>query len=442
MISTMSPKILIVDDDPDIRALMKALLGPYYEISCARDGREAIEMLQSSLPDLVLLDIQMPRLDGLQVCRAIKGSGRSKRIPVIIVSAQSSQAERQEAFQAGADDYVVKPIQPHDFLSRIELHFRLQQAKLCATRVRSELARHNSDVRVAPQPWLEEVSGTQDAAFLALAHVGEARDEDIGSHILRIRGYAQILAEDLRQEGTFGETMDEQFMKDLYRASPLHDIGKVGISDAILRKPGPLTADEFDVMKRHTVIGSSVFERVMRDSCWGGFLLAAATITRFHHERFDGRGYQAGLVGRECPLPARIVAVADVYDALTSKRPYKDAIPPLQAKEMIEAESQRHFDPLIVAAFRRSFDRMVETRSALEQGEIPCEDLSTIVETATWAACPPPPQNCCWSTTIRPWSGSSLRSSKARTAIAWKCAPWTIRWLRSATWRPSWSTYS
>ena len=199
----------------------------------------------------------------------------------------------------------------------------------------------------------------QDTAVFTLAKISEARDNETGEHLIRMRSYSQILAEQLRDDSPYAEQVDDRFLEDLYRSRPLHDIGKVGITDEILLKPGKYTAEEFEAMKRHTVIGANILDEAVWQHPGGGFFAMAAIIARFHHERFDGSGYLAGLVGEEIPLPARIVAVADVYDALTSSRPYKGAFPSDQANRMIEEESGKHFDPVVVQAFQSRFDEFV-----------------------------------------------------------------------------------
>jgi len=202
-----------------------------------------------------------------------------------------------------------------------------------------------------------EVLATQDIAMLTLAKVTESRDQNTGEHLLRMRSYSQILAVHLSREGPYAREIDRQFLDNLYRSSPLHDIGKVGISDALLLKPGRFTPNEYEKMKRHTAIGADALEEAVRHSSCGSFLAMAAVVARFHHERFDGSGYPDGLKGRDIPLPARIVAVADVFDALTSSRPYKAAYDIEMARRIIEDESGKHFDPVIVDVFKACFRR-------------------------------------------------------------------------------------
>ena len=206
---------------------------------------------------------------------------------------------------------------------------------------------------------------TRDLLVFAMAKLTESRDPETGAHLERMRSYSMILAEELGCGGPYCTRIDKEFLEDLYRASPLHDIGKVGIPDAILLKPGQLTADEFEIMRQHATIGGDAIDKIVASSTTAGFLRMAAEIARGHHERFDGSGYPTGLKGEEIPLGARIVAVADVFDALSSARVYKAAFEPLAAKGMIVAESGKHFDPVIVRAFERRWDDIMEVHKAL-----------------------------------------------------------------------------
>jgi putative two-component system response regulator len=270
-----------------------------------------------------------------------------------------------EVLEAGADDVMSKPVCQGELLARLQcgrkvvrLRDELDQARRSASRSVEALA-----ARAA------EIAATRDVAVFALAKLAESRDPETGEHLERLRSYTQILAEELSVRGPYCRQIDEHFLEDLYRSSPLHDIGKVGIPDAILRKPGRLTAAEFEVMKQHTTIGAEALEQAMQLTGCGGFLAMAVDIARYHHERFDGTGYPSGLKGLAIPLPARIVALADVYDALTSVRVYKEAYPPEQARAMILEQEGRHFDPAVVEAFRSRFADFLEVRAQLEGQE-------------------------------------------------------------------------
>jgi putative two-component system response regulator len=360
-------KVLVVDDDPAMCRLIRGTLAKQYDVADAECGESALSLAAVFAPQLVLLDITMPGLDGFETCRRIKQRSQFAALQVIMVSSHSSLSDRQHAMEAGADDYVTKPIDVYVLRSRVDLHFRLYEA---LRRLESIEGQHSASQETAAKLG-RELTAVQHAAVLALAKVGESRDEETGEHQVRIRAYCRLLAQRLRADSPYADRINEQFLNDLYESSPLHDIGKVGIADAILLKPGRLTASEFEAMKLHTIIGANALDRATGSNGGNSFLAMAATIARFHHERFDGSGYLAGLRGEEIPLPARIVAVADVYDALTSVRPYKDAIDPLVARDMILEQSGRHFDPVIVAAFRHSFEKFLrirEDRTLLAEG--------------------------------------------------------------------------
>lgn len=362
----VSGRILIVDDDPGVRRLLVTILQSDYELAEAGSGEEALEKLPDFAPDLVLLDIRMPGIGGYETCRRIKSGPWGQRVQVVIVSAKSSREEQLQGYQVGADDYVVKPIETHTFGARVQLHLRLRDAMATVESIRAEIESHNGVIRRLSQRHARELVAAHDAAVFALAKVAEFRDEETGEHLARMRCYSQILAEELQRESPYAHLIDQRFLDDLSRSSLLHDIGKVGISDAILLKPGELTWEEFEAMKRHTIIGANMLDRAVLYSQGGSFLAMAAVIARFHHERFDGTGYLAGLAGEEIPLPARIVALGDVYDALTSARPYKPAFSPPLAKTIIQRKSGEHFDPVVVKAFLNRFDDFCSARERID----------------------------------------------------------------------------
>lgn len=366
-------KILIVDDDADVRRLFCHALREEYAVRAATDGRSALKAARLWAPDLVLLDILMPGLDGYETCRRLKSS-LANPPQIIMVSAKSAADELTRAFQAGADDYLIKPVDIAELRSRIALHSRLLESRAATRALQCELDDHHLQLKQRAAEWTAQITAVQDVTVFTLAKVAESRDNETGEHVARLREYAQILAKELSREGPYASQIDDAFLADLYRSSPLHDIGKVGIPDSILLKPGRLTEEEFEIMKRHTSIGGNILQDAVLQLNHSGFLAMAALIAHFHHERWDGLGYPAGLVAEEIPLAARIVAVADVYDALTSKRPYKEAWTPARAREMIDAKAGTQFDPVIVAAFDRCLDafdevrRMHESRTPLTLG--------------------------------------------------------------------------
>ena len=349
------PRILIVDDDPAIRRLLRAVLQRDYTLEEASTGDKALGILPAFAPDLVLLDIGMPGIDGYETCRRLKSVAVNAALQVIMVSAKSSKQEQLQAYEAGADDYVVKPFAPQDLLARVQLHIQLRDANARVTAISTEIDSKNSELKRLAEQRTQDIIAVQDVAVFTLAKLAESRDQETAGHLTRIRVYTQTIAEHLAADSPYAEQIDRRFLDNLYRASPLHDIGKVGIPDDILLKPGRLTQEEFAIMQRHTVIGADILDQAVAQTNGGGFLAMAALVARFHHERYDGTGYPTALVGQEIPLSARIVALADAYDAITSERPYKPAYSPVRARELIRLDSGWHFDPLVVAAFDASF---------------------------------------------------------------------------------------
>ncbi len=362
-------KILIVDDDVTILRLLRRLLGQEYALAEATSAEQALAMLARTAPDMVMLDIMLPGIDGYEACRRIRSSPGGRAIQVLMISARSSRGEQVRAYAAGADDYVVKPFDPYELYSRVRLHFRLHGALESVamggsgSMVDSAAA---ADVRHA-----QFMAHVHDVTAAALTKVAQLRDTETGEHLVRMQSYTQIVADELSRHGPYTEQIDEQFLEDIYRASPLHDIGKVGISDAILLKPGRLTPAEFETMKQHTTIGANILDHLAMGAPEATFLDMAASIARFHHERFDGGGYPAGLAGTEIPLAARIVTVADAYDAITSSRPYKSAESSYAAKDIIQRDSGGHFDPAIVRAFVRRFEALASVQQhTLDQAPV------------------------------------------------------------------------
>jgi len=357
-------RILIVDDDVMILRLLRRLFFEDFSLAEATSGEEALRILPDFKPDLIMLDIMLPGMDGYETCRRIRAHPAGHGAQILVVSGKSSRDEQILAYAAGADDYVVKPFDANELRCRVRLHFRLRGAlTTIATAGRQGIGEANA---AELEEWQRLQTLAHDVTVAALTKVAEFRDTETGEHLVRMRSYTQIIAEELRRHSPYSDQIDEQFLEDLYRASPLHDIGKVGISDAILLKPAKLTPEEFETMKQHTVIGANILDHLAFGFPNVSFLRMAAAVARFHHERFDGNGYPVGLSGTVIPLPARIVALADAYDAITSIRPYKTAQPAAAAREIIRKDSGTHFDPVIVDAFLRRFDAIVSVQRQIE----------------------------------------------------------------------------
>ncbi len=285
---------------------------------------------------------------------------------VALVSGRASAKERIEGYEAGADDYIVKPFDHDELAAKVKILFRLCQATTGLARASSEIQIHANELERLVQQRTAELVSTRDVTVFALAKLAESRDPETGEHLERMRSFSRILAEELADTELFPDEINDEFVHNLYMASPLHDIGKVGIPDVILLKPGCLSASEFEIMQRHSLIGAEALDEAAAHTDSGGFLHLAATVARSHHERYDGTGYPDGLSGIDIPIGARIVALADVYDALTSVRVYKEAYEPQIAKAMIEAEDGKHFDPNVVAAFRTRYEDFLQIRQESE----------------------------------------------------------------------------
>lgn len=317
--------LLLVDDEPTNLQVLRHTLNDDYRLLFAKDGKAALERVRADRPDLILMDVMMPGLSGYEVCKALKQDPGTAAIPVIFVTALADVANEHTGLELGAVDYISKPFNPNIVRARVRTHLSLVQA--------------------------EEVLESRLQIVRCLGRAAEYKDNETGMHVIRMSHYARIVAVAL------GYTEHEA--DELLHAAPMHDIGKIGIPDAILSKPGRLTEEEWVVMRQHTVIGA----RILGDHP-SGLLRLAASIALNHHEKWDGNGYPSGLAGEDIPLSARIVAIADVFDALTSVRPYKRAWSVEEALALIRSENGTHFDPKVVAAF---FDNLPEILRIYEQ---------------------------------------------------------------------------
>ncbi|WP_374433960.1 two-component system response regulator [Inhella sp.] len=339
------PTVLVVDDTPDNLSLMSALLRDEYRVKVANHGEKALRIVQEDPPDLILLDVMMPDLDGYEVCRRLKTMPQARELPVIFLTAKSEVADETLGFSLGAVDYITKPISPPIVLARVRTHLLLKQSQDFlrdkAAYLEAEVARRGA-----------ELAAIQDVTILAMASLAETRDNDTGNHIRRTQHYVRALALQLRSDPRYAPQLSDAAIELLYKSAPLHDIGKVGIPDHILLKPAPFTPEEFEVMKRHPRLGREAIEAAERQLGRSvPFLSVAKEIAYSHQEKWDGSGYPEGLKGEAIPLSARLMALADVYDALISARVYKPAFSHAEAKAIIRGGSGSHFDPAVVAAF-------------------------------------------------------------------------------------------
>ena len=337
--------VLIVDDAPEnLRLLTTVLKRGGLVPRPVTSGRLAIEAAVLDPPDLVLLDVRMPEMSGVDVCRWFKQDERLRSIPIIFISGLAGTDDKVEAFRVGAVDYVSKPFQEEEVLARIKTHLRLRLLQV-------SLASHNLQLEQRISEQVKAVTASQLATIFALAKLAEARDDDTGQHIERVQTFSKVLAEQMREMRLHVAQLTAAFIDNLYQTASLHDIGKVGTPDAILLKPGKLTADEFAEMKKHCALGANTLATVLKRHPDNQFLRTGVEVARSHHEKWDGGGYPDGLKGAAIPLAARIVALADFYDALTSKRCYRPAFSHEDTCRMIQEGRGTHFDPDVVAAF-------------------------------------------------------------------------------------------
>jgi putative two-component system response regulator len=348
-------RILLVDDDLDGIELVQNVLGKSYDLASVQDAQRCVRFVHEFSPDLVLLDATAGGVDGYEICRKIKTGPMGDFVQVMLLAKDGSSAARRRAYDVEADDYLVKPFDPEELGAKVRVQFRLRAALARVWEANAQVLRQNEQLEQLVAERTAQIVATQDVTVFALAQLAESRDLETGLHLERIRSYCVVLAKELQQSSPYANQIDDRFLDDLYRSSPLHDIGKVGVPDSILRKPGSFTPEEYLTMKQHVLVGAETLEKAAERGGCGRFLTMAAQIARYHHERYDGTGYCEGLKGQEIPLPARIVSLADMYDALTTSRVYKPAYDPLMARDMIKAECGRHFDPAVVGAFLRRF---------------------------------------------------------------------------------------
>ncbi|CDG85829.1 response regulator [Janthinobacterium agaricidamnosum NBRC 102515 = DSM 9628] len=345
-INQTKPTILVVDDTPDNIDLLRAVLEDDYRTKIAVNGERALKIASGDdQPDLILLDIMMPGMSGYDVCRALKAHPATRDIPVIFVTAMSEVADEQLGLALGAVDYITKPISAPIVLARIK-------TQLAMKRVQDFLRDQNHFLESEVERRVREVAALQDVTIHAMASLAETRDSETGNHIRRTSYYVRALAQKVRHHPRFSDFLTDKNIELLFKTAPLHDIGKVGIPDHILLKPGRFEPHEMEIMKTHTTKGRDAILAAEHElGVEVGFLKYAKEIAYSHHEKWDGSGYPQGLAGEAIPISARLMALADVYDALISRRIYKDGLPHDEAAAIIAAGRGTHFDADLVDAF-------------------------------------------------------------------------------------------
>ena len=316
--------LLLVDDEPVNLRVLKQTLGDEYRLVFAKNGMDALKLVSQDKPDLILLDVMMPEMTGLEVCITLKKDHATKAIPIIFVTALNDAVYEAKGLNAGAVDYISKPISPAVVRARVKTHLSLVQA--------------------------DELKRTRLQVIQRLGRASEYKDNETGMHVMRMSHYSHILAL------AYGFT--ELEAENLLHAAPMHDIGKIGIPDSIMLKPGKLTEEEFAIMRKHPEIGAEILGEADSD-----LIKLAISVSMTHHEKWDGSGYPRGLVGDAIPIEGRIVALADVFDALTSVRPYKGAWSITDTMDYIKAQSGKHFDPSLVSLFEQNLDAMLAIKN-------------------------------------------------------------------------------
>ena len=369
------PTVLVVDDSPDNLSLISGLLKDLYKLKVANNGEKAIKIAQAeNKPDLILLDVMMPGISGYEVCETLKADPSTKDIPIIFLTAMTGADDEKKGLEIGGADYITKPISPPIVLARVKTQL---QNKAASDFLRDQ--NHYLENEVSERT--KEVMAIQDVTILSMASLAETRDNDTGNHIRRTQYYVKALAEALKDHPRFCDYLTENTIKMLFKSAPLHDIGKVGIPDRILLKPGKLDEDEFEIMKTHTTLGRDALANAEKSLGTDvEFLMMAKEIAYAHQEKWDGSGYPEGIGGDDIPISARLMAVADVYDALICRRIYKEGMPHEKACQIIHEGSGTHFDPDITEAFMKINEQFKEIAQRYADSDKDLEDKAKLTQ--------------------------------------------------------------
>ena len=354
MIDLANSTVMIIDDTPlNIRVLHEILENNDYKIMAFADGEMAINAINQFPPDLILLDIMMPNMSGYDVCERLKNQNSTAEIPIIFISALDSSDDKVKALELGGVDYISKPFDPEEVLARVRTHLKLYK-------LQEYLKKYNQQLEHEVQNKVNEKIQLIEGSTLALAKLTESRDFETGQHIVRVQRFCKILSKLLKEKTKYKEVINDEFINNIYYASALHDIGKVGIPDSILLKAGKLLKEEFDIVKEHVIKGAETLEEIIKLYPENKIMKFGILIARYHHEKWNGEGYMEGLKGEMIPLEARIMAIVDVYDALRSIRPYKHARTHEESCEIIRESAGTHFDPTIAEVFLQNHEKFEE----------------------------------------------------------------------------------
>lgn len=365
-----SMNILVVDDNPlNIDAITRRLERDGFHTYKAEGGAQAFGVLEQVAIDLILLDVMMPEIDGYEVLAELKRSEQWRHIPVVIVSALEEQDSVVRCIEAGADDYLTKPV--NSVLLRARVNNSLNKKRLYDRdkQYRDELESYNLKLEQKVALQVKEIGSANMAMIFATSKLAESKDPETGAHLERLRIFCKVICDYLAAQDSYRDLITPEYIECIYAASALHDIGKVGIPDSVLLKPGKLTDKEWEVMRSHTILGANTLRAVLEKHPGNAFIQIGIEIAESHHEKWDGSGYPHGLKREEIPLSARILALADVYDALTSVRCYKAAFSHEQSRAIIVEGAEKHFDPRIVEAFLNCEDQFIQVKKAYKDEE-------------------------------------------------------------------------
>ncbi len=346
--------ILVVDDDKTNLTLAQKILLSQYRIAATNSGKAALKYLEHNHPDLILLDINMPDMDGFEVMEQIRSDARTADIPIIFLTADDKADTEIRCFQMGAVDFVRKPFIPDVLMSRVSKTIELE-------RYRNDLEKMVEEQSDKITESARRISAIQDSVIVGMANLIESRDGSTGKHVKNTQIYVKMIADELHKRGLFPGELTEEFIENIRKAAPLHDVGKIKVPDAVLQKPGKLTEEEFETMKTHTVHSRKIIDTIIGDVEDGEYVKVVGDIAMYHHERWDGTGYPTGLTGEDIPLAARIMAVADVFDALYEERVYKPPVRPIERILQIMMEGRgTQFDPVIIDVFMEMVPKIKE----------------------------------------------------------------------------------
>ena len=349
--------VVLLDDNPANLRIGKNVLAEKYSVATAPSAQKLFCLLENNSPDMILLDVDMPEINGYETIKILKSKPETRDIPVIFVTARTESDDELAGLSLGAIDYITKPFQPPLLLKRIEVHMLVEAQRKKLEKQSSELQYFNDNLQKMVEEKTENVSNLQNALLQTIAELVEYRDNITGGHIERTQRGIKLLLEEMERSNVYREEAKDWNIDLLLQSCQLHDVGKISIADSILKKPGKLTAEEFEAMKNHAAFGEKIIEKIETLAKESDFLKYAKIFAASHHEKWDGTGYPRGLKGKDIPLLGRIMALADVYDALVSARPYKKAFTHEEAVKIITETSGTQFDPVLVEVFLRTSDQ-------------------------------------------------------------------------------------